>query len=159
MKIRDYCILILTETEGVVSEIEKISETEVNVLDAKGILIATFSSSLAPYKITEIFKDNKRNFFLFDLDSESSGVNIVKKDIHEGLFGFMNDDSLKEKAMELLDKMHGTRIDVKIKAKKESENELTEEDIAKMKNEEKKIIFDNRSKHLTFRGLCRIFEY
>ena len=67
MKFRNYCTLILTETEGVVDEIEKISESKVNVLDAKGILIATFSSSLEPCEITDIFKLNKRNFFLFGL--------------------------------------------------------------------------------------------
>ena len=142
MKFRNYCTLILTETEGVVDEIEKISESKVNVLDAKGILIATFSSSLEPCEITDIFKENKRNFFLFDLDTESSGVNIIKQDIHQGLFGFINDVDLEEKARELLDTIHEAKIDAKIKAKKESEKEITEEDIKKMKAEEKKELFD-----------------
>jgi hypothetical protein len=141
MKFRNYCTLILTETRGVVSEIEKISESKVNVLDAKGILIATFSSNLEPCEITEIFKANKRNFFLFDLSTESSGVNIMKKDIHQGLFGFINDVDLEEKARDLLDTIHEAKIGAKIKLKKESE-EITEEDIKKMKTEEKKELFD-----------------
>lgn len=142
MKFRNYCTLILTETQGVVDEIEKISESKVNVLDAKGILIATFSSNLEPCEITEIFKANKRNFFLFDLSTESSGVNIIKKDIHQGLFGFINDVDLEEKARDLLDTIQEAKIDAKIKSKKQSEMEITEEDIKKMKTEEKKELFD-----------------
>ena len=76
------------------------------------------------------------------MDTESSGVNIIKQDIHQGLFGFINDVDLEEKARELLDTIHEAKIDAKIKAKKESEKEITEEDIKKMKAEEKKELFD-----------------
>ena len=141
MKFRNYCTLILTETQGVVDEIEKISESKVNVLDAKGILIATFSSNLEPCEITEIFKANKRNFFLFDLSTESSGVNIIKKDIHQGLFGFINDVDLEEKARDLLHTIEDARIIKKVKETKKVK-ELTEEDIKKMSKTEKQEMFD-----------------
>jgi len=77
------------DTLGVQAEIQKISETTPNILDAKGILIATFSSLAEPNELTEWFIENKRSFLVFDLDKESSGYHILKKPIHEGLFGFL----------------------------------------------------------------------
>ena len=76
------------------------------------------------------------------MSTESSGVNIIKKDIHQGLFGFINDVDLEEKARDLLDTIQEAKIDAKIKSKKQSEMEITEEDIKKMKTEEKKELFD-----------------
>jgi len=91
MKFRNYCIVVMGDTLGVQAEIQKISETTPNILDAKGILIATFSSLAEPNELTEWFIENKRSFLVFDLDKESSGYHIVKKTIHEGLFGFLKD--------------------------------------------------------------------
>ena len=90
-------------TSGVQSEIAKICEGDPNVLDAKGILIATFTSFAEPNELTAWFTENNRNFLIFDLDKENSGFNITKKEIHDGLFGFlklvntseMNDNFLK----------------------------------------------------------------
>ena len=107
MKFRNYCIVVMGDTLGVQAEIQKISETTPNILDAKGILIATFSSLAEPSELTEWFIENKRSFLVFDLDKESSGYHIVKRAIHEGLFGFLknvNPDELTkdfEEAIEL----------------------------------------------------------
>lgn len=96
MKFRNYCIVVMGDTLGVQAEIQKISETTPNILDAKGILIATFSSLAEPSELTEWFIENKRSFLVFDLDKESSGYHIVKKTIHEGLFGFLNNVNPEE---------------------------------------------------------------
>ncbi|MEI6881254.1 MAG: hypothetical protein WCK82_07990 [Bacteroidota bacterium] len=103
MKFRNYCIVVMGNTSGAQSEIAKICEGDPNVLDAKGILIATFTSFAEPNELTAWFSENNRNFFVFDLDKENSGFYITKKEIHEGLFGFlknvntneMNDNFLK----------------------------------------------------------------
>jgi hypothetical protein len=78
------------DTLGVQVEIQKISETTPNILDAKGILIATFSSLAEPSELTDWFIENKRSFLVFDLDKENSGFNITQKEVHNGLFGFLN---------------------------------------------------------------------
>lgn len=96
MKFRNYCIVVMGETKGALDEITKISETKPNVLDAKGILIATFSSIAEPSELTEWFIENNRSFLIFDLDKKSSGFNITKKEIHEGLFGFLKDINVDE---------------------------------------------------------------
>lgn len=75
----------------VVSEIERISEIKPNVLNARGILIATFSSVIEANILTDFFKSHGLSFLLFDLDPKSSGVHITKKIIHQGLFGFLKD--------------------------------------------------------------------
>ena len=83
------------DTLGVQDEIQKVSEINPNILDAKGILIATFSSILEPNELTEWFKENNRSFVVFELNDKVSGFNITKKEIHEGLFGFLNSISVQ----------------------------------------------------------------
>ncbi len=147
MKFRNYCIVVMGDTNNVREEIEKVSEMKPNVLDAKGILIATFSSVVEPSELKDFFKLNRRSFLLFDLDPKTSGVHITKKDIHEGLFGFLkilNDDELKNKTKNLIREItlssdtkptfnkKITLRDTPIKNKK-----ITEADIDKMGKEDK----------------------
>ena len=105
MLFRNYCIVVMGNTVGVVKEIHKVSEIEPNVLDAKGLLIATFSSVVEPKELTAFFTLNKRNFLLFDLNPNNSGFNIQKKEISNGLFSFlteMNAETLVNKTNDLM---------------------------------------------------------
>jgi hypothetical protein len=101
------------DTKGVFNEIEKVSDDKPNVLDARGIVIATFSSALTTKELTDWFKLNQRSFFVFDLDPETSGYHITKKEIHDGLFGFlatMDKDVLKKRASNLMDAIEDAKI-------------------------------------------------
>ena len=113
MKFRNYCVVIMGDTKGVFNEIEKVSDDKPNVLDARGIVIATFSSALTTKELTDWFKLNQRSFFVFDLDPETSGYHITKKEIHDGLFGFlatMDNDILKKRASNLMDAIEDAKI-------------------------------------------------
>jgi hypothetical protein len=144
MKFRNYCIVVMGNTSGVQSEIAKICEGDPNVLDAKGILIATFTSFAEPNELTAWFTENNRNFLIFDLDKENSGFNITKKEIHDGLFGFlklvntseMNDNFLKTVSLssdtkEMKSAKKSTRNSVK------NNNKLDLKNIEKMSPSEK----------------------
>jgi len=144
MKFRNYCIVVMGNTSGVQSEIAKICEGDPNVLDAKGILIATFTSFAEPNELTAWFTENNRNFLIFDLDKENSGFNITKKEIHDGLFGFlklvntseMNDNFLKTVSLssdtkETKSTKKSTRNSVK------NNNKLDLKNIEKMSSSEK----------------------
>lgn len=113
MKFRNYCIVVMGDTQNVLGEIIKVAETKPNVLDAKGILIATFSSVAEPRELTDYFKLNGRNFLIFDLNSENSGFHMIKNEINEGLFGFlkdMNDETLKQKTDSLIEEISSTTV-------------------------------------------------
>jgi hypothetical protein len=113
MKFRNYCVVVMGDTKGVFNEIEKISDDKPNILDARGIVIATFSSALDVKELTDWFKVNDRSFFVFDLDPELSGYNITKKEIHDGLFGFlatMDKDYLEKKAFNLMSAIEDAKI-------------------------------------------------
>lgn len=140
MKFRNYCVVIMGNTKNALPEIEKISESKVNVLDAKGILIATFSSNFEPCELSDWFKDNNRSFLVFDLSTENSGFNITKTDVHEGLFSFLNDINLEEKARDLLHTIEDAKTISKMK--KRQTKELTIEDVMKLTLSEKKEMFD-----------------
>jgi hypothetical protein len=133
-------------------EIEKIAESKINVLDARGLLIATFTSGVSPKELTDWFKLNKRNFLLFDLNEENSGFNVTKKDIHEGLFGFlkeMSNKDLEDKTVEFLKDIEMTSDTknftsfVKQNRKKEKVKKITKEDVKKMTIKEKQELQDS----------------
>lgn len=150
MKFRNYCIIIIGDTFGVDVEIASVAETKPNILNGKGMLIATFTSVSTPKELEDQFKDFKRNFLVFDLSSQSSGYSIRKLDIHEGLFGFlrtMTDDRLRDRTEDLINEINMTsdtkdvtgwsrppRPDdvVKMTIKKPKEKKITEEDLDKM---------------------------
>lgn len=107
MRFRNYCVVIMgvIDSATVKLEIQKVSESKTNILDAKGILIGTFTSALSPKELSDWFKLNERNFLVFDLDTECSGVNITKEGLHKDLFGFidkMTNDDLTKKTNDFL---------------------------------------------------------
>lgn len=105
MKFKNYCVIIMGDTNGAVKEIEKISDSKPNILDAKGIIIGTFTSFVDVKEISAWFTLNNRSFMVFDLDPNSSGYLITKKEVHEGLFGFVKkttDNELDTKTIEFL---------------------------------------------------------
>lgn len=148
MKFRNYCIVIMgaSSNGSVKLEIEKVSDSKINLLDARGILLATFTSALTPKELSDFFKLNQRNFLLFDLNEENSGFNINKKEVNDGLFGFlkeMAENDLEERAVEFLKdvEMSSSTKDVKshVRPLRTSlkTNKLTKEDISKMTYKEK----------------------
>lgn len=141
MEFRNYCLVIMGDTKNVFSEIEKVSETQPNILDAKGILIATFSSALKPNELTDWFRLNKRNFLIFDLNPNTSGFNILKKEIQIGLFGFITANASElnlraydlSKAIEMTSDTKNTKANIKGKSTSKTITEkLSDSDIKKM---------------------------
>ena len=159
---RNYCIVVMGDTLGSQEEIMKVSEIKPNVLDAKGILIATFSSIIEPSELTEWFTSRNRSFLLFDLNETSSGFNITKKEIHEGLFGFLknlNVDQLNEdflRSIQLSSETKVTKAENK-KTQKEAKNKnlLDKAKIEKMSNHEK----DELLNQLIDNGLEKLSEH
>jgi hypothetical protein len=87
MEFKNYCLVVLGRVEGVKDEIGKISETAVRYVDAKGIVIATFSTIATTLELKEFFTLNNRSFILFEMGQDNYGVNLTNKAIHEHLFG------------------------------------------------------------------------
>lgn len=161
MKFRNYCIVIMGDTKDVLPEIIKISETKPNILDSKGILIATFSSIVEPKEISDYFILNKRNFLVFDLNTENSGFHISKENIHEGLFGFLkeyDEETLKRKTEDLLStvdiKMTSTTVSSKSR-KLRTELQVSINEIDKMSPKEKNDLMNK----LIDKGVENLSEY
>lgn len=157
------------DTKDVLLEITKVAETNPNYLDAKGILIATFSSAANTRELTDYFKLNGRSFLLFDLSKENAGYHIIKKPIHDGLFGFLEsitDSDLKRKSEELIREVSlssDTKNNLSQKSSQERTNKkitktitevkLTDADIDKMTKKEKEemlnVLIDKGIENLT----------
>ena len=162
MKFRNYCIVIMGETNGVIAEITKIAETQPNILDAKGILISTFSSVAEPKELTDYFKSFGRNFLIFDLNQENSGFNIIKEEIYNGLFGFlgeMNDENLKQRTDDLIKEISSTTVTNKVNKsnnrRQKSEEKLSISDIDTMTPKDKNELMNK----LIDKGVENLSEY
>lgn len=144
MKFRNYCLVVMGNTKNILPEIIKISETKPNMLDAKGIIISTFTSNIEPRELSDYFKLNKRNFLLFDLNENNSGFHIGKEEINEGLFGFLKDmgeTELRQKTDDLIHEISSTTVTNKItkysSKTNKTEPDISIEDIDKMSSEAK----------------------
>jgi hypothetical protein len=147
MNFTNYCLVAIGDTNGILPEIEKISETKPNILNGGGLFITTFKSALTVKEITEWMITNERNFMVFELDKNTSGFNIIKKNVHDGLFGFLKEkDAVEEnnitKLLEEIRRKGKAKKENELKVKLrtvniETEDELTESDIEKMSQKEK----------------------
>lgn len=86
MELKDYCLIILGWVDGVKDEISKISGTAVRYIDAKGIVIATFSTVASTLELREFFTSSNRSFVLFEMGDDNYGVNLVNKALQAHLF-------------------------------------------------------------------------
>jgi hypothetical protein len=112
MEIKNFCVVIMGDTKNAFYDIEKISDDKPNILDAKGIVIATLTSALTVKEITEWFKLKDRSFLVFELDENVSGYNITKKEIHDGLFGHLinSDEKLNKRISEFINAIEDAKI-------------------------------------------------
>lgn len=158
MKFRNYCIVVMgnMKADDVLKEITNIAENKPNMLNAGGIIIATFTSVGTPSELNEQFKSFNRSFLLFDLNPESSGFNITKKEIHDGLFGFLNDANLNNKTDSLINLLEKTTNNVVKKTNnKPKKNKISEADITNMTLTEKNNLFDS----LIDKGVANLTEH
>lgn len=145
MKFRNYCLVIMGNTKDVLIEIEKISENKPNILDATGILIATFVSSVSPKELDDWFKLNQRSFLLFDLNVDTSAFNILKTDIQEGLFGFLRESTIETLDIKSVDFDDMIRKEVSVSPEQRKINEGRIKKIFKDAQERNKNISKNIS--------------
>lgn len=108
MVFRNYCIVVMGETNGVLDEISQISDNDPKVLNAKGIVISTFNSNAEVKELEDYFTSLNRNFFLFEVGAENTAYNIVNKKIRDGLFSNIEPEAnnLLEKTNRFMDELH-----------------------------------------------------
>ncbi len=92
MNLSNYCIIALGDVSGFKDIVRKISEISPRCLEQQGVFIGTFSSMFTIAELRDIFDGEKKTFFVFEVgNQEKSAYKIGKPDIHEQLFGYLND--------------------------------------------------------------------
>lgn len=133
MEFKNYCIVVMGQTDGVLTEINKVSEKLLGIMDGKGLVISTFVSNMEINELTDFFKESKRNFLLFTIDSKTSGFNFLSPKIQEELFSKIEPNELKEMTSKLINELKINKIDKNL-VKKE---ELSEEQIKKLSKDDR----------------------
>ena len=107
MNLKNYCIVVIGDTEGILPEILKISDSKPKKINSVGIFICTFISVADAKELEDYFKSLGRNFFLFEVGANNSGYSINNKDKHDGLFKDMekNFNDLKSKSDRIMDEI------------------------------------------------------
>lgn len=109
MKFRNYCIVVMGNTDKCKSEIEKISEGSLRYVPGRNIVLCTFVSVVSVNELREYFKTFDRNFLLFELDNQTSAFNIKDKSLENDLFGHINEEhfnNLYKMSEELMDEIY-----------------------------------------------------
>ena len=151
MEFKNYCIVVMGQTDGVLIEINKVSEKLLGVMDGKGLVISTFVSNMEINELTDFFKESKRNFLLFTIDSKMSGFNFINPKIQEELFSKIEPDELKEMTSKLINELKVNKIDKNL-VKKE---ELTDEDIKNMHKDDR----DAKISEIIDKGINNLDDY
>ena len=108
MVFRNYCIVIMGDTEGALMEIAKISDNKPKVLASVGIIICTFVSVADAKELEDYFESLERSFVLLEVGASNTGYNLKNKKVHEGLFSEMelNKDTLEKKSNKLMNEIN-----------------------------------------------------
>jgi len=101
MVFKDYCIILMANTLGGLDEINRVSKTIHGFIDAKGVLMVTFTTNISLDNLKTFFQDKNRNFFIFDLDEKSSAVSLVSNTKHDTLFGFLSSTNKFERSLDI----------------------------------------------------------
>lgn len=91
MKFKNYCVVSIGKVDGVKDIIVKLSESTPRYLEQKGVFIGTFSCIMSAKELGDILNREQRTFFIFEVGDESNCYRIGREDIHNQLFGHIED--------------------------------------------------------------------
>ncbi len=125
MTFKNYCIVALGTVDGIKEIINKISETNLRCIHQKAVFIGTFTCPMSANELKDIFDRENRTFFIFEVGDDSSAYKVGKDDIHERLFGYIENGGeevlniMGDKIMrEINGKMSGSTSEQTTKTKK-----------------------------------------
>lgn len=93
---KNYCVVIIGSTEDSEKDVLGIADSNVSSFMGGGLCIHTFTSAVNVTELSDWFKSHDRNYLVFELSEKTSGFNIKIKEIHDKLFGFLNEQKLLE---------------------------------------------------------------
>jgi len=113
MRFKNYCIVALGKIDGIREIISKISETQPRYLEQKAVFIGTFSCVMSATELREILDRENKTFFVFEVGDESSAYKIGRDDIHEQLFGYIEnggEEVLNMMSDNLMNEINGVKM-------------------------------------------------
>ena len=93
MMIKSYCLIGLGDTEGIKEDVTFVSESTANYVCGKGLLIATFTSTLHITEIEEFLNMNERSFIIFEMTPGFFSASLKDRRLQQILFGGKIDNS------------------------------------------------------------------
>jgi len=142
------CIFVLENTKGLLSELDKVAIDVPSFINAKGLFIATFTTTKSIDELKQYFIDKGRIFMLFKIDNSTTAFNFFNKKIEMGLFKLMDENDSIDWGIDEFknDKFFDselTDINIQKMTKDEKEaklNELIDKGINNLTEEEKRIL-------------------
>lgn len=147
LEFKNYCVMFMGvfDAKEVKDLITGYSEKSANFVDAKGVMICTFTSAFTIKEIEYGLKTFGVNFFAFELNRETSAYHIIKKDIHDGLFSFVDKIKLSDISKDLREQILSSQSTLKNKDViyvKPEKTSLTIDDVKKMSKKEKENLWN-----------------
>lgn len=153
MKFRNYCIVALGVVTGIRDIIKEVSEVEIKFIEQTGVFISTFSSVMEPAELRELLNEDERTFFIFEVGAENSTYFVGRDDVHDKLFGHMEnggEEVLNMMTNRLMNEIHNMQRVTSGSTDCTNEEEMDVSNFTKVEKEEKiNELLDKGVKNLT----------
>jgi hypothetical protein len=144
------CLVIMENTNGILRELEEVTIDVPSFINAKGIFITTFTTNKTISELKKYFKEQKRNFLMFEIDEANSAYHFLNQKLEKGLFMFAEIENDNDDVWEGIDVLDNKNIDSKLteknilkmtkKEKDEKLNELIDKGVENLTDDEKHIL-------------------
>ena len=147
MILKNFCLIVIENTEGIQTDIIKIAEGNPRLLSTPTFAIATFSSAFTVNEIKELFINNNRSVIVFELIDNGYSAFLNNDQKHDFVFGHIEEFG-KEIVQDITNKLMKEYL---LDSKTKLDNSVTHKerpakkniDIDKLTPEEKESMVDN----------------
>ena len=91
MILKNYCLIVIENTDGIQMDIIKIAEGNPRLLSTPSFAIATFSSAFTVNEIKELFITNNRSVIVFELVDNGYSAFLNNEEKHDFVFGHIEE--------------------------------------------------------------------
>ena len=141
------CLVIIGGADGIVGELEKVIIDVPSFIEGRGFFISTFTTNKTICELKNYFKEQKRNFLLFEIDKSKSAYHFLDQEIEKGLFMFSDIEKDNDDVLVNIDILDNKKINPELtkknilkmtkKQKEDKLNELIDKGVYNLTNEEK----------------------
>jgi len=94
--LRSYCLIGMSDVEGVKEDLSHIAESDINYVTGKDIIIVTFKTTFKIGELEEFLNMHERTYIVFEATPGFFSANLNNDEFQKALFGGIIDNSSRK---------------------------------------------------------------